>query len=244
MSVVVTVLSYQRPKALAATLESFVRQNAGLLGPAGPLRMIALDQASTGATREVLERHRPWIDRVYTTRENHGIGWGYAQLAALADEHGATHLLHLEDDWRCDAPLAPHLQPALTLLTSGVGQVRLRAASDRVAAANHATGEALRTERRGAFAVGNHHYVFNPHLAPLWVARRLGPLASEHHAQLRYQALGLSAAQLQAEMFVHMGAQRAPARRSRVPEPVPVHLGVAAPDGPGFAVALPTVAGP
>jgi hypothetical protein len=239
--ILVCVLSYRRPLYLARTLEAFIRQNGELFGAA--LKMIALDQCTSPETAAVFRAHRDCFEQVYHTSDvNLGIGWGFSQLVELSHPQEAEYLLFLEDDWLCQIPLRKHLESIRRLFHAcpRVGALRLRTIEAAVAAVNHVTLEQVRREPWGHdFLVGNYHYVFNPHLVRAEVARAMIPVSSEHHAQIRYNSLGLQAAQLVDRMFVHIGTQRAPGRISRVPRPEPVISHTLIPDTDELFVPLP-----
>jgi hypothetical protein len=242
--ILVCVLSYRRPAYLERTLASFTGHNRALIG--GELRMIALDQCRSAKTAAVFQAHGDRIEKVYTSEANLGIGWGFSQLVELSHRHEAEFILFLEDDWLCQVGLAEHLEHVQWLFRTypDVGTLRLRTVEDPVAAVNHVTMEPVYKEPRGGeFLVGNYHYVFNPHLVRAEVARSMIPVASEHHAQIRYHALGLQAAQLVDRMFVHIGDRRAPERISRVPTPEPVIRHTWVTDDGAFLVPLPARGG-
>jgi hypothetical protein len=222
--ILVCVLSYRRPLYLERTLEAFIRHNGALFGT--ELKMIALDQCTSPETAAVFRGHRYCFEHVYyTSGVNLGIGWGFSQLVELSHVQEAEYLLFLEDDWLCHIPLHKHLDGIHRLFHTcpQVGALRLRTIEAPVAAVNHVTLEQVRKEPwEHDFLVGNYHYVFNPHLVRAEVARAMVPVASEHHAQIRYNNLGLQAAQLVDRMFVHIGVQRASGRISRVPHPEPL----------------------
>ena len=222
--ILVCILSYRRPLYLARTLEAFIHQNGEMFGDA--LRMIALDQCTSPETAAVFKAHQDCFEQVYYTSDvNLGIGWGFSQLVELSHLQEAEYLLFLEDDWLCQVPLRKDLESIHRLFQAcpRVGALRLRTVEAAVAAVNHVTLEQVQKEPwERDFLVGNYHYVFNPHLVRADVAQAMIPVSSEHHAQIRYNDLGLQAAQLLDRMFVHVGAQRAPGRISQVPRPEPV----------------------
>jgi len=238
--ILVCFLSFRRAEYLAQTVNAFIQHNQALLGTT--LKMIALDQCTLQDTVAVFKDQRRHFEKVYTTTENHGIGWGFSQLVELSRIYRADFILYLEDDWLCQLPLEKHLQGILQLFRTrpDVGTTRLRTMEDAVATVNHATAQPVQTERwQESFLIGNYHYVFNPHLVRMEVARSMIPVSSEHHAQLCYHALGLQAAQLADTMFVHIGQHRAPGRISRVPAPRPVLSCEWVAQAKEFVVALP-----
>jgi hypothetical protein len=239
--ILVCILSYRRPLYLARTLEAFIHQNGELFG--ATMKMIALDQCTSPETAAVFSAHREYFERVYCTSDiNLGIGWGFSQLVELSRLQEVEYLLFLEDDWLCQVSLRKYLESIYELFHAcpGVGVLRLRSIEAAVASVNHVILEQVRKEPWGHdFLVGNYHYVFNPHLVRSKVAQSIIPVSSEHHAQIRYNDLGLKAAQLVDRMFVHIGTQRAPGRISRAPFPEPVISRTMIPDTGELLVPLP-----
>jgi hypothetical protein len=221
--ILVTLLSYRRPRCLAKTLDSFTGLNGDLIG--SHLVLIALDQEHNDSTSAVFRQYSRFFHRVFTTRHNLGIGWGFSQLLELSRLYAPEFILFLEDDWVCRIPLDSYLPRIYRMFLQHprVGTLRLRNVKDPVATVNHVSGEALSTGKwEDTFLIGNYHYVFNPHLVRARLARRLIPAAGEHHAQILYHRQHLQGAQLMDGMFDHIGKERAPARISRVPQPLKV----------------------
>jgi len=238
--ILLCLLSFRRPNYLARTIEAFVRHNETLLGRC--LKMIALDQCASQETLGVFEGGRSYFEKVYTTEINLGIGWGFSQLVELSRLHEADFILFLEDDWLCQVPLEKHLVDIEDLFRTrpDVGTLRLRTVDDAVATVNHVTMLPVeKTRWRDSFLIGNYHYVFNPHLVRVGVARSMVPVSGEHHAQIRYQALGFQAVQLADRMFHHIGEHRAPGRISRLPAPEPIIPYGLIDGADGFFVRLP-----
>jgi hypothetical protein len=140
----------------------------------------------------------------------------------LSKLYSPEFILFLEDDWECRLPLDKFLLKIYCLFSHNphVGTLRLRNVNDPVAIVNHVSGENISAkEWENLFLIGNYHYVFNPHIVRNDVALDLIPIASEHHAQINFHKKDLQGAQLMAEMFDHIGKNRAPARISRLPYP-------------------------
>ena len=240
VKILVCVLSYLRPKYLHQTLSSFVQANRALFPDA--MRMIVLDQCSSSETIAVLKEFERYIETVYTSEKNLGIGWGYSQLIELSKFHSAEYVLFLEDDWQCQVGLETYLDDIFSLfdIHPRVGSLRLRTIDDPIRTTNAVTDKAITTAQwRDRFLVGNYHYVFNPHVVRQAVADALIPLSGEYHAMQRYQTLDLQAAQLQDRMFIHIGEERAHGRLSRrsVPEPVIKHEKI--PTTMSFVISIP-----
>jgi hypothetical protein len=139
-------------------------------------------------------------------------GAATSELAEAAATSGHDYWMHLEDDWECMYPstLRAAAAAAPGLISGyGLGQLRLRLASDPVKPYNMVSGEDVEwTSNSEWLRIGRTHYTFNPGIMPVSVARSVFPAVDEPDAMLRYHATGLLTGQLTPGLFRHIGDGR------------------------------------
>lgn len=201
MDIVVTVLTGGRPHLLEDTLASFHKH----VPEATSLMWLALVNGSDQPTFDVLKKY-PHIAQTSTPRML-PIGEGLSMLMNSALCSRCTHVLHLEDDWRCIGPFFTEAKKMM--LAERPGQIRLRHHGERVLGQHMITKRPIKWEiaRRHKLSP-EAHFTFNPSLVEREVWERIVPCKStnsEDDAQRKFLMLKRSTVQLIPGAFVHTG---------------------------------------
>lgn len=214
-SLCVTVLTGHRPRLLQRTLGALVRQVPSLLEEAHVLVMVnGPDDATMSAVNAV--EHIDDI-HVHDASSVLPIGSAVSQLMRRVPAD-VRYVLHLEDDWECNA--ADWLDRAKWLLDNDarVGQIRLRrhvsasVPSQAVSRYHLVTGRIIKwTDRRAPegwpYRTGNGHFTFNPSLVRRDLLGVLYPCEGERDAAAKFHGTGLLSAQLVPGAFRHIGGE-------------------------------------
>lgn len=211
----VCVLTYRRPRYLVRTLDSFVEKNAAIMDRFS--FRVLVQGGRHYPTEKVLEQRSFFIERIEVSPENTGGGGGFTRL--MQDVIKKTHrfVLYLEDDWESTEPLVPHLDEIMDFLSAHphVGQIRLRSVLSPVSKTNPISGAHIFWEQTAKnITSGNAHFTFNPAITRVSVLPQIIPCKNEKEACRKYHSLKLDCAQLQANCFNHIGAERATAERA------------------------------
>lgn len=209
VKLVITVLTYNRPDLLARTLQSLVEKNPKVIAIS---KIIVLVQGNGDeSTKKVLQTFAPAIAQVHFSGTNLGTGGGYSLLMQKALALKPEYILHLEDDWLSNEPLDRHLDELFGIFKNNkdLGFIRLRSITEKVSKVNLVNNLPISfTKQSEHVLVGNSHFTFNPAMVRSWIIKTLVPVASEPSAEKKYELLGLSGAQLDAECFGHIGAEK------------------------------------
>lgn len=210
MSLVVTLLTGDRPELLERTLDSVRTHHEWLLEDAF---VLVFHNGGDISTSEVLDLHRDVVDLVVTTPTLEPIGPAVSSLFRHALEVDADLLLHLEDDWQA-GPCDPWLAEAVGLLEDGVFQVRLRHYTEQVLTRHMVTGKPIHWRTKADYRITDDaHYTLNPSLIRLKDVSVGWPASSERGAQDHFWQAGLRrVAQVQG-MFRHIGGADSLRRR-------------------------------
>lgn len=196
--VLVAILTGGRPQLLARTLRA--------LASCGSWNAVALVNGGDRPTLDVLGHH-PWISVENRPGKIRKIGPAVSELLEIAVQAGPSYILHLEDDWACREDATRWLGDAIAFLgDAGVGQVRLRRASEKVLRTSMITGAKIRWRHiRGHMRSPNAHLTFNANLMRAGDVSQVYPCDDEPHAQLRFAALDLDVVQHVPGAFAHIG---------------------------------------
>lgn len=209
MSLIVTILTGERPELLARTLDAVRTHHGFLLEDAF---VLVLHNGGDLPTSEVLELHRDVIDLVVTSHFQK-VGPSASLLFRHAVEVDADLLLHLEDDWEA-TPSEPWLSEAVELLEDGVFQVRLRHYAEQVLTRHMVTGKPIRWRTKADYRITDDaHYTLNPSLMRLKDISRGWPAMGENDAQDKFWHHGCRRVAQVNGIFHHIGGRDSLRRR-------------------------------
>lgn len=208
-TITVTMMTYNRPEYFRRTVESFASINNNLLKK---VKLIILVQGDGDeGTKKVINSYRKVFTEILRPGLNLGTAGGYSYLMEQAIATGCDYVLHLEDDWESRESLEDYINDALFVLANhkNVGYIRLRSIREKTSYINLVTRRPIIYKPITQFVwVCNGHYTFNPSLIKTSVIRHIIPATSEASSEKKYELLGLCAAQLMANCFVHIGEER------------------------------------
>lgn len=207
----VTFLTYKRAEYLEATIESFLTLNKDILDR---FMFFIHVQGRDKPTNIVVSKYSSRFVCIDQVRKNQGCAAGYSRVMASAMRTGTEFLIHIQDDWGSREPLTEYLEEVLDFFTTpafyDVGMMRLRTIKERVSHRHRMTKKGIKWERvTPNISVSNAHWTLNPHIVRSSVLEKMLPITMELDAMSKYWKLGMRSAQLMADCFTHIGAERA-----------------------------------
>lgn len=200
---VLTVLTGGRPWLLDETLGLAVASEPRL----ATIPSVVLVNGADAESQAIAGAHLPGAEIVTVGPPLIPGGEATSLLAAHARESGASWWLHLEDDWRAKGSGWLDQSTAILGKYPEVGQVRLRAASERVLHNHMVTGARLVWHQRKGWRFSpDAHWTWNPTLQRVAEIDGAYPAASEGDAQANRHKNGpRGVAQLVPGVFTHAG---------------------------------------
>lgn len=202
---VLTILTGRRPAYLKETVGSLLKQSPDVAQRAHVVLLVnGRDQATMSFVRGL-----DWVDELVIL-PGPGvlpIGDAISDLYRRALAAKRKIWMHLEDDWRCTN--STWLEAGLRVLEAeaNVGQVRLRAARERVLSYHLVTKKPIDWQLRRGYRLGTAHYTFNPSLVRVADVARVFPCSGEPDAMRKFLTTKRKVAQLEPGAFVHVGEE-------------------------------------
>lgn len=209
MAIPVTILTYKRPLYFNRTLQSFIEMNQSNIEKF--LLIILVQGERDQETERIIDKYENKIYKVIYPGKNLGCAGGYNLLMAEALKLRLPYMVHLQDDFLSNFPLADYLPEIFEAMEENrdIGCIRLRSIKGKVNDYNVISRRKIKYNKEfERILIGNAHFTFNPTISRSQVIRQLIPTSSEVDIQKKYQRLGLKTGQLLAECFTHIGDER------------------------------------
>ena len=188
--VAVTILTGSRPKLLHRTLKSLAEHDPRLVEEGTVLLLVnGADEDSV----KVVEKFS-WVDRVETTDEILPVGPAVTQLLGMVPDE-CEFVLHLEDDWECQAEGWRARALAILRMDNAVGQVVLGSSEVGEPTLNPISGRRIKWERKRSprgfrYRLAEAAWSFHPAFVRRDTALALLPVQAELDAMQTFHALG------------------------------------------------------
>jgi len=212
MKIPIGILTYRRPEYLKRTIESFLDLNSDRLDMF-PL-LLLIQGGYDKETDLAIEQFKKHIYRIYISEENLGCAAGYNKVMGYALSRETDLVMHLQDDWESRESLSKYIDEIINVFEEhqDIGYMRLRAwrLGTRVCGKNRITREGIKYDSVSEnIAKSTAHFTLNPTIIRSVVLRKMLPITKELNAMHKYHELNMKAAQLYANCFRHIGADRA-----------------------------------
>jgi hypothetical protein len=217
---VVTILTGARPRLLDRMLGALTWRGDEVIRDA---HVEILHNGGDAETTRVIDHYMPALARLASVRVEMltgpllSIGDATSRLAESATQSRRRYHLHLEDDWRLDAPDTSWLALAVSILAvhPEVYEVRCREAARRAWATHAVTGAPIAWQDHEGWRSAEAHLSFAPTLRRTNTLAAIFPCEGEKDAMKRAHRAGLRvAAQLVPGVFEHIGDGESLRRRT------------------------------
>lgn len=160
VAIPVTILTYKRPLYFNRTLQSFLEMNQSNIEKF--LLMILVQGERDKETERIIEKYEDKIYKLIYPGKNLGCAGGYNLLMAEALKLKLPYIVHLQDDFLSNLPLAGYLPEIFEAMEENgdMGCIRLRSIKDKVNDYNVISRRKIKYNKEfERILIGNAHFL-------------------------------------------------------------------------------------